>query len=324
MPGKDVNPKIVENYDGKDIILNSKLNIVLSPSEFKSLNNYRGSTLITTDGTTLLGADDKAGIAEIVTAAEYMVNHPEIKHGDIKIGFTPDEEVGGGTTYFDVEKFGADFAYTLDGGGIGELEYENFNAARADIVINGKNTHPGSAKDVMKNSITIAMELNSMLPENEVPEKTSGYEGFYHLHTITGGVDHSEMKYILRDFNTNGLNIRKETIKKAAAALNRKYGPGTLVLDIKDQYNNMIEKISENMHLINNAKCAIAECGIEPVVIPIRGGTDGARLSFMGLPCPNLFTGGHNFHGRYEYICVESMKKAVDVIIKIAELYGKM
>lgn len=322
MPGKDVNPMIVENYDGGSIVLNTKLNILLSPEEFKELSQYKGQTLITSDGTTLLGADDKAGVAEIITAMEYLLSHPEIKHGTIRVGFTPDEEVGRGVDFFDVKKFNADFAYTVDGGALGELEYENFNAARADITIKGKNTHPGNAKDIMKNSIAIAMELNAMLPENEVPEHTSGYEGFYHLHGITGGVDKTIMKYILRDFSMEGLNKRKETLKKAADALNKKYGDETVSMDIKDQYYNMIEKINSNKHLIDTAYKAMKECGIEPKITPIRGGTDGARLSFMGLPAPNIFTGGHNFHGRYEYIPVNSMVKAVEVIAKIASLYG--
>lgn len=322
MPGEDVNPKIVHDYDGNDIVLNREQNIVLSPSEFPELRNYKGQTIITSDGTTLLGADDKAGVAEIITAMEYLIEHPDIKHGKIVVGFTMDEEVGRGVDFFDVEKFNADFAYTMDGGAIGELEYENFNAARADIVITGKNTHPGTAKGVMKNSILIGAELINSLPAGETPENTEGYQGFYHIHEINGNVDKSSIKYIIRDFSMDGLNIRKEQLMGIADMLNSKYGNDTVKIEIRDQYHNMAEKINENKHIVDTAYRAIEECGIKPKVTPIRGGTDGARLSFMGLPAPNLFTGGHNFHGRYEYIPVPSMIKAVEVIVKIAELYG--
>jgi tripeptide aminopeptidase len=322
MPGKGVNPKIVENYDGGDIVLNKELNIVLSPKEFPELKNYIGQAIITTDGTTLLGADDKAGIAEIMTAMEYFINHPEIKHGPIMAGFTPDEEVGRGVDFFDVKKFGADFAYTLDGGSLGELDYENFNAARADITVKGRNTHPGTAKGVLKNSISIAAEFISMFPKSEVPENAEGYEGFYHLHGISGGVDNTTMKYILRDFGIDGLDIKKKTVQNIADELNKKYGSDTVIVSIKDQYYNMLEKINENKQIVDIAYKAIKECGIEPKVLPVRGGTDGSRLSFMGLPTPNIFDGGHNFHGRFEYIPIPSMLKSVEVIVKIAELYA--
>lgn len=323
MSGENVNPKIIKNYDGKDIVLNSEKNIILSPREFSDLNNYVGKDLITTDGTTLLGADDKAGIAEIITAMEYLIEHPEIKHGTIKVGFTPDEEIGRGADYFDVKKFNADFAYTLDGGGLGELEYENFNAAGAKVIIRGTNIHPGSAKNKMKSSILISNVFISMLPENETPAATEGYEGFYHLNTIKGDVERTELNYIIRDFDRESFEKRKSFMKKIANKLNEKYGEGTITLEIKDQYFNMKEIIEQHKYIVDTAFNAMKECGITPKVVPIRGGTDGARLSFMGLPTPNLFAGGHNFHGRYEFIPVYAMEKAVEVILKIIALSSK-
>lgn len=321
--GENVKPKIIENYDGEDIILNEEKNIILSPNDFPKLKNYIGQDIITTDGTTLLGADDKAGIAEIMTAIEYLVNHPEIEHGDIKIGFTPDEEIGRGADKFNVEKFNADFAYTIDGGEIGELQYENFNAAIVKITINGRNIHPGAAKNRMINSINIALELQSMLPVNEKPEYTEGYEGFFHLNNMEGTVEKTNMLYIIRDHSKEKFEKKKELILKSVDLLNAKYGENTVIIDLKDQYYNMKEKVEPVIHIVDVAKKAMEEVGVTPMVIPIRGGTDGARLSYMGLPCPNIFTGGHNFHGKFEYIPVNSMKKAVEVIIKIIELYSK-
>lgn len=323
MTGENVNPQVVKNYDGGDIVLNKELNIVLSPSKSPELKKYVGKTLITTDGTTLLGADDKAGVTEIVTAVEYLMNHPEIKHGDIKIGFTPDEEIGRGADHFNVEQFGADFAYTIDGGSVGELEYENFNAAMAKIVITGVNVHPGYAKNKMINSSLVAHELISMLPANEVPEKTSGYEGFYYLANISGTVEKTEMLYVIRDFFKDGYEKRIAKFKEIEEVLNKTYGEGTIKVEIIEQYKNMKEKIEPVMHIIDNAKLAMEEAGLTPNIIPIRGGTDGARLSFMGLPTPNIFTGGENFHGRYEYIALESMEKAVETILNIIKIYAK-
>lgn len=321
MPGENVKPRIIENYDGEDITLNKELNIILSAKEFPGLKTYVGQTIITTDGTTLLGADDKAGVAEIITAMEYLIEHPEVKHGPLKVAFTPDEEVGRGADFFNVKNFNADFAYTVDGGELGELEYENFNGAKAIITINGKNTHPGSAKNIMKNSITIGTELQSMLPKGETPENTEGYQGFYHIGDFNGTVEQTEMKYIIRDFDLTGLNNRKANLQSIVDSLNMKYGEGTVIIDMKDQYYNMIERIQENKHIVDTAYKAMEACGIKPIISAIRGGTDGARLSFMGLPTPNLFTGGHNYHGRYEYIPTDSMEKAVEVILKIIELY---
>lgn len=323
MTGENVNPQVVKNYDGGDIILNKELDIVLSPSKSPELKNYVGKTLITTDGTTLLGADDKAWVTEIVTAVEYLMKHPEIKHGDIKIGFTPDEEIGRGADHFNVEQFGADFAYTIDGGAAGELEYENFNAAMAKIVITGVNVHPGYAKNKMINSSLVAHELISMLPADEVPEKTSGYEGFYYLANITGTVEKTEMLYVIRDFFKEGYEKRIAKFKEIEEVLNKTYGEGTVKVEIIEQYKNMKEKIEPVMHIIDNAKLAMEEAGLTPNIIPIRGGTDGARLSFMGLPTPNIFTGGENFHGRYEYIALESMEKAVETILNIIKIYAK-
>lgn len=323
MSGKDIKPQRVENYDGGDIILNKEKNIVLSPTEFPELKKYVGNTLLTTDGNTLLGADDKAGIAEIMTAIEYLVKNPQIKHGEIKIGFTPDEEIGRGVDYFDVKKFGAEYAYTIDGGGIGEIEYENFNAAYAKIIINGRNIHPGYAKGKMYNSLLIAMELNSLLPVNERPEYTSGYEGFYHIIKFNGNVEKTTIEYIIRDHDKTKFEQKKEFVKKVCDFINTKYPSGTAVLELKDQYYNMREKIEPVMHIIDIVKKAMELTDVKPVIVPIRGGTDGSRLSYMGLPCPNIFAGGHNFHGKMEYIPIESMEKAVQVILKIIELYSE-
>lgn len=323
MSGKNVNPQFIENYDGKDIILNKEKDIVLRVEDFPEIKDYIGKTLITTDGTTLLGADDKAGVAEIMTAMEYLINHPEIKHGTIKVAFTPDEEIGAGADYFDVKKFDADFAYTVDGGTVGELEYENFNAAGVKLTIHGRNVHPGSAKDKMINSITVGNELASMLPENEVPEHTEGYEGFYHIVGFNGTVEETRMQYIIRDFDREKFEEKKATMKKVVDTLNSKYGEGTIDLDMNDQYYNMKEKVEPVHHIVDTAFKAIEEVGLVPKIVPIRGGTDGARLSFMGLPTPNLFTGGHNFHGKFEFIPTFAMSKAVDVILKIIELYSK-
>lgn len=314
--GENVLSNIVENYDGKAIPLNGT---VLSPKEFPSLKEYIGQTLITSDGTTLLGADDKAGIAEILTAAEYLLAHPEIPHGDIRIAFTPDEEIGKGVDFFDVDKFHADFAYTLDGGRIGELEYENFNAARAIIRIKGKNVHPGSAKNVMKNAALIGTEIASLLSERETPAKTEGYEGFFHLCSFEGDVTSATLNYIIRDFNADSFAHRKELLRLIVERKNAQYN-NCIELDLHDEYYNMLSQIEPHMEIVSLAKQAMLDCGITPIIQPIRGGTDGARLSFMGLPCPNLFAGGHNFHSNYEYVPVPSMEKAVSMIVRIAEL----
>ena len=314
--GENVLSNIVENYDGKAIPLNGT---VLSPKEFPSLKEYIGQTLITSDGTTLLGADDKAGIAEILTAAEYLLAHPKIPHGAIRIAFTPDEEIGKGVDFFDVDKFHADFAYTLDGGRIGELEYENFNAARAIIRIKGKNVHPGSAKNVMKNAALIGTEIASLLPERETPAKTEGYEGFFHLCSFEGDVTSATLNYIIRDFNADSFAHRKELLRLIVERKNAQYN-NCIELDLHDEYYNMLSQIEPHMEIVSLAKQAMLDCGITPIIQPIRGGTDGARLSFMGLPCPNLFAGGHNFHSNYEYVPVPSMEKAVSMIVRIAEL----
>ncbi len=314
-----VNPQIVDHV-GKPIVLNARENIILSPVDFPVINNYVGQQIITTDGTTLLGADNKAGIAEIITAMEYLLHHPEIKHGVVRICFTPDEEIGRGADKFDVRKFNASYAYTVDGGGIGEIEYENFNAAKAKIVIQGLNVHPGSAKNKMKNSMHIAMELNNMLPASEVPEHTEGYEGFYHLIDFSGTVDNTVINYIIRDHDSEKFNKKKDLLIKIVDHLNLKYGPRTVTLIMVDQYYNMKEKIEPVFHIVDRAAKAISSRGISPRINPIRGGTDGSKLSFMGLPCPNIFTGGHNFHSRYEFIPIRSMEKSVEVIVKIVEL----
>ena len=317
--GANVKPIIHHEYDGKDIVLNENENIVLSPSYFDDLLQYKGQTIITTDGTTLLGADDKAGITEIVSAMEYLINHPEIKHGKIRICFTPDEEVGKGAHKFDVKKFGADWAYTMDGSQIGELEYENFNAASAKITINGKIVHPGYAKGKMINSMTIAGDFIHRLPYKEVPESTEGYEGFFHLHQLKGNVEQSVLHYIIRDHDTDLFNNRKQFMIDLVAKMNSELGNDAIEIDIKDQYYNMKEKVIPVMHIVDIAEEVMKEIGITPLIKPIRGGTDGSQLSYMGLPCPNIFAGGHNFHGRYEYVPVESMMKATEVIIGISE-----
>jgi len=317
--GANIKPKIHHEYDGKDIVLNKNENIVLSPSYFDDLLQYIGQTIITTDGTTLLGADDKAGITEIVSAMEYLINHPEIKHGKIRICFTPDEEVGKGAHKFDIKKFGADWAYTMDGSQIGELEYENFNAASAKITINGKIVHPGYAKGKMINSMSIAGDFILRLPSEEVPESTEGYEGFFHLHQFKGNVEQSILQYIIRDHDTDLFNNRKQFMIDLVAKMNSELGNNAIELDIKDQYYNMKEKVTPVMHIVDIAEEVMQDIGITPLIKPIRGGTDGSQLSFMGLPCPNIFAGGHNFHGRYEYVPVESMIKATEVIIGISE-----
>lgn len=319
--GKNVNPQIIENYDGNDITLNESLDIVLSPKAFPSLNNYIGQTIITTDGTTLLGADDKAGIAEIMTAMNYLKNHPEIKHGTVRIAFTPDEEIGRGPHKFNVEKFNAKYAYTMDGGPLGELQYESFNAAAAKITIKGNNIHPGSAKGKMMNSAKIAMEFHSLLPEYEAPEYTEGYEGFYHLLSINGDVEETTLSYIIRDFDKKKFEDRKKTLEKIAQSLQEKYGKERIILEINDQYYNMREKIEPVFEIVEIAKEAMQNLHITPIVEPIRGGTDGSQLSYMGLPTPNIFVGGENFHGKFEYVSVESMVKATEVIIEIVQLF---
>lgn len=309
--GENVNPQIHRNYDGGDI--------VVSPNEFSILSEKVGKTIITSDGTTLLGADDKAGITEIIEALKYIIENPQIEHSDIKVCFTPDEEVGRGADFFDVEGFNTDFAYTVDGGEIGELEYENFNASSVDIKIIGKSVHPGSAYNVMINAASVATEFNSMVPQNEVPEKTKGYEGFYMLTSISGEVDEAKLSYILRDFDLDGLNQRKAKIEEIAKILQQKYGEDRIIVEIKDSYYNMKEKIEPVMYIIDLAKKAMKDADIEPKIVPIRGGTDGARISYMGIPTPNLFTGGYNFHGYYEYAVAEEMEKAKEVIINIVK-----
>lgn len=319
--GANVKPQIISNYDGKDILLNKENQIWMKVSEFPELRHYVGNNLITTDGTTLLGADDKAGIAEIMTMAEYLLAHPEIPHGKIRIAFTPDEEVGRGTDFFDVMGFGADVAYTVDGGELGELEYENFHAAGAKLRIHGISIHTGSAKGKMVNALHLGMEFHAMLPVFENPAFTEGYEGFFHLDSFHGGVELAEMKYLIRDHDMEKFNQKKETMQEIAAYLNRKYGEGTVELDIQDSYFNMREKIEPHRYLVDIATAAMNDIGVKPLVRPIRGGTDGARLSYKGLPCPNLFTGGHNFHGRFEYISIASMEKAVEVLLTIVEKF---
>ena len=321
--GKDVKPQIIENYDGKDIVLNEAQNIILSPSYFEDLLLYKGQTLITTDGTTLLGADDKAGITEIVSAMEYLVQHPEILHGKIRIGFTPDEEIGRGAHKFDVEKFGAQWAYTMDGSQVGELEYENFNAAGALVSIKGKIVHPGYAKGKMVNSMYIATDYINSLPRLETPEHTQDRQGFFHLYSVKGEVDSTQLQYIIRDHDKEHFEARKEMMLKLADELNSQLGEKCVSVEIKDQYFNMREKIEPVMHIVAIAEKAMEQAGIKPLIKPIRGGTDGSQLSFKGLPCPNIFAGGHNFHGRFEYVPVESIQKAIEVIVNIVQLVGE-
>ena len=321
--GANIKPQIVENYDGKDIVLNEAEDIVLSPDYFEDLLQYKGQTLITTDGNTLLGADDKAGITEIMSAVEYLIQHPEIKHGPIKVGFTPDEEIGRGAHKFDVKKFGAEWAYTMDGSQIGELEYENFNAAGADVTVKGKIVHPGYAKGKMVNSMYIAQDFINSLPRLETPEHTEDRQGFFHLTQINGKVEETKMHYIIRDHDKEHFEARKKVMLDLAAEINSQHQKEVISIEIKDQYFNMREKVEPVMHIVDIAEEAMKAVDIEPIIKPIRGGTDGSQLSFMGLPCPNIFAGGHNFHGRYEYVPVESMIKATEVIVKIAELTAK-
>ena len=318
--GTNVNPQFHPNYNGEDIVLNKDENIVLSPSYFDDLLLYKGQTLITTDGSTLLGADDKAGITEIISAMEYLINNPEIKHGKIRIGFTPDEEVGKGAHMFDVEKFGADWAYTMDGSQVGELEYENFNAAGVKVTVNGKIVHPGYAKDKMINSMLIANDFIAALPKNEIPQETEGYEGFYHLCALKGEVEKTTLEYIIRDHDLDLFEARKALFQKTVDDLNKKLGSDFIEVKITDQYFNMREKIEPVMHIVNIAEEAMKQLGIKPIIKAIRGGTDGSQLSYKGLPCPNIFAGGHNFHGRYEYVAAESLQLATDVIVKIAKI----
>jgi tripeptide aminopeptidase len=322
--GANVNPQIVKNYDGGDIVLNKEKNIVLSPSYFKDLLLYKGQTLITTDGLTLLGADDKAGITEIMTAMEHLIKNPDIKHGKIRVCFTPDEEIGRGADLFDVKKFGADWAYTMDGSQIGELEYENFNAAGAKITFKGKSVHPGYAKGKMINSMLIANDFINELPKGETPQETKGYEGFFHVTQLSGSIEETKLELIIRDHSAKKFKKRKEIIEKITKKINKKFakqfGEDIVIAEVKDQYYNMKEKVMPVKYIVDLAETAMKDLGIKPLIKPIRGGTDGCRLSYMGLPCPNIFAGGHNFHGKYEYVPVESMQKAIDVIIRIAEL----
>lgn len=320
--GKDVRAHIVSNYDGGDIVLNEAQRIVLSPVDYPEMLQYKGQDLIVTDGTTLLGADDKAGIAEIMTMVETLMNRPEISHGEIKIAFTPDEEVGHGTDAFDVKRFGADFAYTVDGGQLGEIEYENFNAASVNLTISGKNIHPGYAKGKMKNALLMAMEFQQMLPVFDNPSFTEGYEGFFHLETLSGTVEQARAEYIIRDHDRNSFETRKECIRSICSYLNDKYGEGAFTAEIEDSYYNMKEKVAPYPFLMDHARQAMINLGVEPSIVPIRGGTDGARLSFMGLPCPNLCAGGHNFHGRFEYVPVQSLEKISDILVEIVRLFG--
>lgn len=325
--GANVNPQIVPNYDGGDIVLNAEQNIILSPKYFKDLLQYKGQTLITTDGTTLLGADDKAGITEIVSAMEFLIKNPEIKHGNIKVGFTPDEEIGRGAHHFDVEKFDCDWAYTMDGSQIGELEYENFNAAGAKITFKGKSVHPGYAKGKMINSMLIANDFINELPKGETPQETKGYEGFFHVHHLSGSIEETVLELIIRDHSKKKFEKRKDLIGKITKKFNKKFakqfGEDIVIAEVKDQYYNMKEKVLPVKHIVDIAEKAMKELKIKPIIKPIRGGTDGCQLSYKGLPCPNIFAGGHNFHGKYEYVPAESMQKAVDVIVKIAELTAK-
>ena len=321
--GKDVNPRIVDNYEGSDICLSKDGKVVLSPKDFPELLNHIGEDLIVTDGTTLLGADDKAGVSEIMTMAETLLLSPEIKHGEIKIAFTPDEEIGEGTAYFDIERFGADFAYTVDGGKLGELEYENFNAAGGTVKVHGRSVHPGDAKNKMINAALICYEFHSMLPVFQNPMYTEKREGFFHLTGVNGGTENAEATYIIRDHDEKLFEEKKKLFKEAADYLNKKYGEGTVEVDVKDQYFNMIEKIRPHMHLVDNVKKVMEELGVTPIDSPIRGGTDGASLSYKGLPCPNLCTGGYNYHGKYEYASIQEMRKVVDILLGIVKVYGE-
>nr|WP_206703643.1 peptidase T [Paenibacillus alvei] len=321
LSGEGVNPQLVENYDGQDIVLNEAQGVVLSPKDFPELHNYIGHTLVTTDGTTLLGADDKAGITEIMTAMAYLIRNPEIKHGKVRVAFTPDEEIGRGPHRFDVEAFNARYAYTVDGGPLGELEYESFNAAQATLTFKGKNVHPGTAKNKMVNAAKIAMEFNSQLPVEEAPESTEGYEGFYHLSSISGDVELTKLRYIIRDFDRDNFNARKQNMENIVKSLQEKYGAERISIELKDQYYNMREKIEPVKHIVDIAYKAMKNIGVEPVIKPIRGGTDGSQLSYMGLPTPNIFTGGENYHGRYEYVSVDNMQKATEVIVEIIKLF---
>lgn len=323
LSGKNVNPQIIANYAGNDIVLNKEKGIALTTDEFPELLRYTGQTLITTDGTTLLGVDDKAGIAEILTAIQYLVEHPDIRHGKLCICFTPDEEIGEGPDHFDIKRFGAKFAFTVDGGELGELEFENFNAASAKLIFKGRNFHPGYAKNKMVNSIAVANEFLASLPKKEIPENTAGYEGFFHVSSIRGDVEQTEMEVLIRDFDRDRFEWRKNTIENGVREFSKRFGL-TIDLELKDQYYNMREKIEPLYYIIDIAKQAIRDADVKPQIVPIRGGTDGARLSFMGLPTPNLFTGGHNFHGRYEYIPVSSMEKVVQVIVRLVELCTKI
>jgi tripeptide aminopeptidase len=323
VPFTDIKTNIIKNYDGTDIILNKEQNMILSPKDYDSLNAYVGSDLLVTDGTTLLGADDKAGLAEILTMAEELYRHPEIKHGKIRIGFTPDEEIGRGADLFDVKLFNADFAYTVDGSAFNEVEYETFNAAAAYITIHGMSIHTGTAKGKMVNALNVAMEFDALLPEKERPEYTENYEGFYHLDKLEGIIDHASMHYLLRDHDRNKLEDKKRIVQEAADKLNQKYGANTVEVNITDSYYNMAEQIKPHWHLIETAYDVIRELGGNPVSYPVRGGTDGSRLSFMGLPCPNLGTGSHNHHGKLEYACIQAMDQCVELLIKIAEKYGQ-
>lgn len=321
-PGNNINPQIVENYNGDDIVLNKERGIVLSPQAFPELKNYIGQTLITTDGTTLLGADDKAGIAAIMQAIKYIVEHPDMPHGNIYFAFTPDEEVGRGTKHFDTQRFAAQYAYTIDGGEVGEIEFENFNAATATLVIHGTNIHPGYAKGKMISAINLAMEIDGMLPKSERPETTEGYEGFYHLTNLEGSVEKATMQYIIRDHDKTKFQQRKDTLTDIAQTINDKYGNNTVEISITDTYYNMKEVVQQHYHIVEKAMQAMEYCGITPKVRAIRGGTDGATLSFKGIPCPNIFAGGHNFHGRYEYLPVQSMAKTTEVILQIITLFA--
>lgn len=322
MSGKNVNPRILP-YEGGDIVLNEELQIVMKESDFPQLKEYVGENLLVTDGTTLLGADDKAGVAEIMEVLEYLFHNPEVPHGDLHVAFTPDEEIGRGPHHFDVEAFGAEIAYTMDGGPVGELEYENFNAASAKVTVKGRNVHPGTAKDKMKNSIFVAMEYADAFDRKDTPEHTEGYEGFFHLNDIEGDVEETSMYYIIRDFFEDTFEGRKVKMMEEASVLNEKYGEGTVTVEIKDQYKNMRTMVEPHMYLIENAKKAMEMAGVKPIIKPIRGGTDGAQLSYMGLPCPNLFTGGENYHGRFEFISVESMEKAVAVLKNLISIYAE-